>query len=74
MPGSRWRLLLGTLTGDLYRSSRYVESRTDSITVTISGPPGYLARDGEITDAPSNVRFSVRREALTVYRGAVRSR
>ncbi|MEO6502990.1 MAG: phosphatase PAP2 family protein [Jatrophihabitantaceae bacterium] len=68
--GSRWRLLLGALTGDMYRSSRYVETRKPSLTVTISGPPGYLARDGEVTDAPNKVTFSVRREALTVYRGA----
>jgi len=69
LPGSRWRLLLGALTGDLYRSSRYLESRVPSLSVTISGPPGYLARDGEVTDAPNKVTFSVRRDALTVYRG-----
>jgi diacylglycerol kinase family enzyme/membrane-associated phospholipid phosphatase len=68
--GSRWRLLLGALTGDLYRSSRYLETRKSNLTVAISGPPGYLARDGEVTDAPSKVTFSVRRTALTVYRGA----
>jgi undecaprenyl-diphosphatase len=67
--GSWWRLLLGALTGDMYRSSRYLETRTPSLTVTIDGPPGYLARDGEVTDAPHSVRFSVRREALTVYCG-----
>ena len=70
LPGSRWRLLLGALTGDMYRSSRYVETRKPKLSVTISGPPGYLARDGEVTDAPSKVTFSVRRGALTVYRGA----
>jgi undecaprenyl-diphosphatase len=69
LSGARWRLLLGALTGDLYRSSRYVETRTPSLTVTTSGPPGYLARDGEVTDAPNKVTFSVRREALVVYRG-----
>lgn len=69
-PGSWWRLLLGALTGDMYRSSRYLETRTPSLTVAIDGPPGYLARDGEVTDAPHSVKFSVRREALTVYRGA----
>jgi diacylglycerol kinase family enzyme len=62
--------LLGALTGDLYRSSRYLEIRKPNLTVTISGPPGYLARDGEVTDAPNKVTFSVRRGALTVYRGA----
>jgi undecaprenyl-diphosphatase len=67
--GSRWRLLLGALTGDLYRSSRYLETRSPKLTVTISGPPGYLARDGEVTDAPHQATFSVRRGALTVYRG-----
>jgi diacylglycerol kinase family enzyme/membrane-associated phospholipid phosphatase len=70
LPGSRWRLMLGALTGDMYRSSRYLEGRKPSLSVTISGAPGYLARDGEVTDAPSEARFSVRREALTVYRGA----
>jgi undecaprenyl-diphosphatase len=70
--GSWWRLLLAALTGDMYRTSRYLETRTPSLTVTIDGPPGYLARDGEITDAPSTVTFSVRREALTVYRGSPR--
>ncbi|HEX8079037.1 MAG TPA: phosphatase PAP2 family protein [Jatrophihabitans sp.] len=68
--GARWRLLLGALTGDMYRSSRYIETRTPSLTVTTTGLPGYIARDGEVTDAPSKVTFSVRREALTVYRGA----
>jgi len=68
--GARWRLLLGALTGDMYRSSRYLETRTPTLSVTIDGPPGYLARDGEITDAPNTVTFSVRRDALTVYRGA----
>ena len=72
-PGSWWRLLLGALTGDMYRSSRYLEGRTPSLTVTTSGPPGYLARDGEVADAPNQVTFSVRREALTVYRGAAAS-
>ena len=70
LPGSRWRLLLGALTGDMYRSSRYVETRKPTLTVAISGPPGYLARDGEVADAPEKVTFSVRRGALTVYRGA----
>jgi diacylglycerol kinase family enzyme/membrane-associated phospholipid phosphatase len=69
LSGSRWRLLLGALTGDMYRSSRYLETRTSSLRVTIDGPPGYLARDGEITDAPNAVTFSVRKDALTVYRG-----
>jgi diacylglycerol kinase family enzyme len=68
--GARWRLLLGALTGDMYRSTRYLETRKPTLTVTISGPPGYLARDGEVTDAPNKVTFSVRRDALTVYRGS----
>jgi undecaprenyl-diphosphatase len=68
--GSWWRLLLAALTGDLYRSSRYVETRTPRLTVSGAGPLGYLARDGEVSDAPDRVTFSVRRGALTVYRGA----
>ena len=73
LPGSWWRLLLGALTGDMYRSSRYLETRTPQLRVTISGPPGYLARDGEVTDAPDTVTFSVRRHALTVYRSTATS-
>ncbi len=71
--GSMWRLVVGTLTADLYRSSRYVEVRQPSITVKITGNTGYLARDGEIEDAPHEVIFSVRRQALTVYRGPART-
>jgi diacylglycerol kinase family enzyme/membrane-associated phospholipid phosphatase len=67
--GSKWRLVVGALTGELYRSARYVEVRRPSVSVQIAGEPGYLARDGEIEDAPSAVTFSVRRQALTVYRG-----
>ncbi|MDQ2750122.1 MAG: phosphatase PAP2 family protein [Actinomycetota bacterium] len=70
---STWRLLAATLSADLYKSSSYVEARQPAVTVTISGNTGYLARDGEIEDAPSEVRFSVRRQALTVYRGPVRT-
>ncbi len=69
MPGSTWRLVLAALTGDLYRSSRYVEVREPTLTITMSGPSGYLARDGEVTEAPSTATFSVRRSALVVYRG-----
>jgi undecaprenyl-diphosphatase len=70
LPGSGWRLMLAALTGDLYRSSRYLEARQPSLRVNISGSPGYLARDGEVTDAPNTATFTVQREALTVYRGA----
>ncbi len=73
-PGSWWRLLLGALTGDMYRTSRYLETQTPSLRVDIEGPPGYLARDGEVTDAPNANTFSVRREALVVYAGSPREK
>jgi undecaprenyl-diphosphatase len=70
---STWKLLAATLSADLYKSRSYVEIRRPSLSVKITGETGYLARDGEIEDAPSEVRFSVRRQALTVYRGPTRS-
>ncbi|MEP7020046.1 MAG: phosphatase PAP2 family protein [Pseudonocardiales bacterium] len=67
--GSMWRLVAATLTGDLYRSNRYVELTRPSVTVKITGEAGYLALDGEVAHAPSEVVFTVRSQALTVYRG-----
>jgi undecaprenyl-diphosphatase len=64
-----WGLLAGTLTADLYRSSRYVETRPSSVDVHLTGDTRLLARDGEIDEAPDHVTFSVRPKALTVYRG-----
>ena len=69
-PGSTWGLLAAALTGDLYRSARYVEVREPSLTITIAGPNGYLARDGEVADAPSTATFATERGALVVYCGA----
>jgi len=71
--GSMWRLVLGTLSADLYKSSRYVEVRRPTVTVKITGDTGYLARDGEIEVAPNEITFSVRRQAMTVYRGRART-
>ncbi|MDT4961821.1 MAG: hypothetical protein QOF87_1468 [Pseudonocardiales bacterium] len=71
--GSTLGLIAATLTADLYKSHSYVEARRPSVRVQIAGDTGYLARDGEITDAPSEVRFSVRRQALTVYCGPGRT-
>jgi diacylglycerol kinase family enzyme/membrane-associated phospholipid phosphatase len=71
--GSTLGLIAATLTANLYKSHSYVEARRPSVRVKITGDTGYLARDGEITDAPSEVRFSVRRQALTVYRGPSRT-
>ena len=70
---STWKLLAATLSADLYKSSSYVEFRRPSLSVKITGKTGYLARDGEIEDAPSEIRFSVRRQSLTVFRGPVRT-
>ena len=67
--GSTLRLVAGALTGDLYKSSRYVEVRRASLSVKLTGDTGFLARDGEVEQAPSAVTFSVRRQALTVYHG-----
>lgn len=70
---SMWRLVVGALSADLYKSSRYIEVRRPSVTVKITGNAGHLSRDGEIEDAPGEVTFSVRRQALTVYRGPART-
>lgn len=63
-------LLAGTLTSALFRTARHVESRQHELTVEMAAGSGYLARDGEIDQAPCTARFTVRRQALTVYRGA----
>lgn len=68
---SRRRSMLGlvgaALTGDLYRTSSYVEATTRDIEVKAQTDTR-LARDGEVFDAPDVVRFAIRRQALTVYR------
>lgn len=64
-----WGLLGAALTSDLYRSSRYVETTRPRLHVRIDGDPGLLARDGEVAPAPADVRFGVRRGALTVFCG-----
>jgi undecaprenyl-diphosphatase len=65
-----WGLLGVALTSDLYRSSRYVETTAEAMTVRCSGEtPGRLARDGEVEPAPAEVNFGVRRQALTVFCG-----
>lgn len=61
-------LVGGVLTGNLHRSSRYVEQRRTSLSIRIADNPGDLARDGEVSPAPESVVFSVR-QALTVYCG-----
>ncbi len=67
--GTIWRLAVAAMTGSLYRTSRYVESRQSTCEVRVKGEPGYLARDGEAAAAPAAVTFSVRTQALTVFRG-----
>lgn len=67
---ARVGLIAGTLTGDLFHTSRYVQTRQGELSVRITGADaGYLARDGEITAAPRSAHFTVRRQALTVYVG-----
>lgn len=68
--GSWWRLLATALSGARYSGTPFVEALESNLTIEISGPNGYLARDGEVSDAPTKSRFSVRRQALTVYRGS----
>jgi undecaprenyl-diphosphatase len=65
-------LMAAVLGGGLLRTSRLVESRPKQLSVDIVGEPGPLARDGELTDAPRRVRFTVRRQALTIYRNRTR--
>jgi undecaprenyl-diphosphatase len=72
--GYTWRLLAGALTADLYKSDSYVEVRCPELHVKIAGDSGHLARDGEIEAAPAEVRFSVRRQALTVFRPAAKGK
>jgi undecaprenyl-diphosphatase len=54
---------------DLHRSRGYLETCQPNVNVRVFGEQARLARDGEVCDAPSQVEFSVRRAALTVYRG-----
>jgi undecaprenyl-diphosphatase len=67
--GSLTRAFLAALSADLRRSRGYVERHERELTVRLLGEPRRLARDGEVEDAPSEVRFAVRPAALTVYRG-----
>lgn len=68
--GGLFGAFAAALTADLRRSRGYVERHDRSFTVRLLGEPRRLARDGEVTDAPPEVRFAVRPAALTVYRGA----
>jgi len=63
-------LVAAALTGGLLRTSRYSQARQPELAVEIDGDTGYLARDGEVAQAPRFARFTVRRQALTVYHGA----
>ncbi len=71
-PSSPLGLLAAALSGGAVHSSRFVRMRVPDLVVTIR-PGGRtndaLARDGEVGDAPRQVRFTVRRQALTVYCG-----
>lgn len=71
--GSVRGLVGAALTGDLYRTRSYVERTAREVEVKVQGETR-LARDGEVVDAPDVVRFTVRRQALTVYRGGSPSR
>ena len=68
----RWSvlsLLASALTANSFRSAAYQACTSQALHVDVSGDRGLLARDGEVSEAPTPVRFSVRRQALTVYRG-----
>jgi undecaprenyl-diphosphatase len=67
--GTIWRLTAASLTANFYRTRSYVELHAPDVGIRITGNAGMLARDGEISDAPTDISYSVRREALTVYRG-----
>jgi diacylglycerol kinase family enzyme len=67
--GSLISLLLAALTANAYRPASYRSRAAQELHVDVRGERGLLARDGEVHDAPTPVRFSVRRQALTVYRG-----
>lgn len=68
--GSLASVLLAVLTANAYRSPAYRALSVESLQVDVGGARGLLARDGEVSDAPTPVRFAIRRQALTVYRGA----
>jgi diacylglycerol kinase family enzyme/membrane-associated phospholipid phosphatase len=70
--GTMLRLLAATLSGDFYRAGSYFELHCPQVDVRLSSAGAMLARDGEIDEAPGEVRYSLRRQALTVYRGPAR--
>jgi undecaprenyl-diphosphatase len=61
--------LLAALSADLRRSRGYVEQPDHRLRVRLLGDPRRIARDGEVSDAPAEIEFAVRRGALMVYRG-----
>ena len=67
LPKSNVHFLLSALC-----SKGYVERHERSVTVRLLGDSRRVARDGEVADSPAEIRFAVRRAALTVYRGAPR--
>jgi undecaprenyl-diphosphatase len=64
------RVALAALRADFRGSSGYVERRVETLTVRSAGGALPLATDGEVREVAGEVRFTVRRQALTVYRGA----
>jgi len=71
-PTSTFGLLAAALSGGAVHTSRFVRLRTPELLVRIHSngtTADALARDGEVCDAPREVRFAVRRQALTIYRG-----
>lgn len=69
-PGTLTRLVMSALFGRTHRSARYEQSVQPELTVAMTGHPGLVSRDGEITDAPAKITYTVRRGALVVYRGS----
>lgn len=67
------RVAVGVLITGMRRLPGYVELSRPEVHVRISGNTGSLARDGEVSDATADLTFTVRRDALTVYRGAPQS-
>ncbi len=71
-PTSPFGLLAAALSRGAVHSSRFVRMRVPELLVELGSDgetSGALARDGEVEDAPRTVRFAIRQQALTVYRG-----
>ncbi len=68
--GTMARLVLAALSGRLERSARLVTVTPSELDVTMTEDPGDMSRDGEVSKAPQTARFTMRRNAVTVFRRA----